>query len=93
MRREFFAAHSAEPAGAAQALEMIRARYAIEERIRTDKLAGQSKRGYRHDHAKPIVMHFFDWIDGQFEQQGLLPKNWSTYCSVAASIPHHASVS
>lgn len=75
VRREFFEAQSAEPAGAAQALEMIRALYAIEERIRTDKLAGESKRDYRHDHAKPIVMHFFDWIDAQFEQQGLLPKN------------------
>ena len=74
-RREFFEAQSAEPAGAAQALEMIRALYAIEERIRADRLAGESKRDRRHDQAKPIVTRFFDWIDHQFEQHGLLPKN------------------
>ncbi len=74
-RREFFEAQSAEPAGAAQALEMIRALYAIEERIRTDRLAGESKREYRHDHAKPVVTRLFDWIDQQFQRQGLLPKN------------------
>lgn len=74
-RREFFEAQSADPEGAAHALEMIRALYDVEERIRDDKLGGESKREFRHDHAKPIVARLFDWIDRQFERQGLLPKN------------------
>ena len=74
-RREFFEAQQADPEGAAKALEMIRALYAIEEQIRDQKLAGESKGRFRFDHAKPIVSCFFEWIDRQFEQQGLLPKN------------------
>jgi transposase len=74
-RREFFEAQGVEPDGAAQALTMIRALYAVEERIRTDKLAGESKRAFRLDHAKPIVAGFFDWIERQFERQGWLPSN------------------
>ena len=74
-RREFFEAQTADPQGAAQALEMIGALYEVETQIRTAKLAGESKRAFRHQHAKPIAAHFFDWIDRQFERQGLLPKN------------------
>jgi transposase len=74
-RREFFEAQNAEPEGAAQALAIIRAIYAVEEHIRTHALAGESKRHYRHDQAKPLVAMFFDWIDHQFAQHGLLPKN------------------
>ena len=74
-RREFFDAQAADREASAQALEMIRAIYAVEERIRTDQLGGESKRAFRHDHAKPIVAAFFDWIDRQFERQGLLPQN------------------
>lgn len=74
-RREFFEAQSADPEGTAHALEMIRVLYEIEERIRNDKLAGETKRAFRFDHAKPIVTRFFDWIDRQFERQGLLPSN------------------
>ncbi|NJL18353.1 MAG: IS66 family transposase [Nitrospira sp.] len=73
-RREFFQAQAADPDGAAQALAMIRALYAVEERIRERKLGGQSKLAYRHEHAKPIYIAFFDWIDRQFERQGLLPS-------------------
>jgi len=54
-RREFFDAQAADREASAQALEMIRAIYAVEERIRTDQLGGESKRAFRHDHAKPIV--------------------------------------
>ena len=74
-RREFFDAQDADPDASAQALEMIRALYEVEEQIRESKLAGESKREYRHEHAKPIVTRLFDWIDRQFERQGLLPKN------------------
>jgi transposase len=74
-RREFFEAQQAAPEATAQALEMIRALYAVEETIRERKLGGESKREYRLDRARPIVARLFEWIDRQFEHQGLLPTN------------------
>jgi len=74
-RREFFEAQAAEPDGVTEALEQIRALYLIEEHIRAHKLAGESKRNYRVTHSKPRVELRFEWIDRQFEQQGLLPSN------------------
>ncbi len=74
-RREFFEAQEADPNGAAQALAMIGALYDVEERIRSQRLAGESKRAYRHDHAQPLVVRLFDWIEDQFQRHGLLPKN------------------
>ena len=49
--------------------------YLVEETIREKKLAGESKRNYRLTHSKPGVEAFFEWIDCQFERQGLLPSN------------------
>lgn len=74
-RRTFFEAQAVEPQGVAEALEQIRALYAIEEKIRERKLAGESKRLHRLTHSKPQVDAFFDWVDRQFERQGLLPSN------------------
>lgn len=36
---------------------------------------GENKRLHRLTHSKPLVDAFFDWVDRQFEQQGLLPSN------------------
>lgn len=74
-RREFFEAQSAEPEACAQALEQIGGLFAVEAKIRDKKLTGEKKKEYRLEHAKPIVERFFAWIDEQFENQGLLPKN------------------
>jgi len=74
-RRGFFDAQAIEPEASGQALEQIRALYALEAQIRERKIAGDDKRLYRLLHAKPIVDAFFDWIDRQFERQGLLPSN------------------
>ena len=74
-RREFFDAQAANPEGSREALERIRALYLVEETIREKKLAGESKRNYRLTHSKPGVEAFFEWIDCQFERQGLLPSN------------------
>lgn len=74
-RRAFFDAQPVEPDASAEALEQIRALYAVEEKIRERKLAGEDKRVHRLLHAKPIVDAFFDWVDRQFERQGLLPSN------------------
>ena len=74
-RRGFFEAQTAEPDGAGDALAQIGALYAAEETIRDGKLTGQAKRLHRLTHSKPRVDVFFEWIDQQFERQGLLPSN------------------
>jgi transposase len=74
-RRGIFEAKDAEPHYAAQALEQIAALYKVEEEIRERKLTGEAKRLHRLMHSKPLVDKFFDWVDKQFEQQGLLPSN------------------
>ncbi len=74
-RRTFFDALTAEPAGAAEALEQIKALYAIEEEIRERNLVGDAKQLHRLTHSKPIVEMFFEWVDRQLERQGFTPTN------------------
>lgn len=74
-RRGFFEAQGAEPQAAAEALRQIGALYDIEREIRKRNLKGENKRLHRLTHSKPLVDAFFDWVDRQFEQQGLLPSN------------------
>ena len=73
-RRKLFEAQDVEPT-AARGLDFIGGLYAVEERIRTQKLSTARKLDYRLMHAKPIVEQFFAWINQQFEAQGLLPSN------------------
>jgi len=74
-RRGIFEAKDAEPQAAGLALEQIAALYKVEEHIRERKLTGEAKRLHRLMHSKPLVDKFFDWVDQQFEQLGLLPSN------------------
>jgi transposase len=74
-RRAFFDAQGANPEGAHEALEQIRVFYEIEEEIRKQKLTGQNKRLHRLTHSKPRVDAFFDWVERQFQKQGLLPSS------------------
>lgn len=74
-RRAFFEAQGAEPEAAAQALDRIGRLYAVEDRIREQKLSMAKKLDYRLMHAKPIIETFFAWVNQQFEAQGLLPSN------------------
>ena len=74
-RREFFEAQTAEPEGAGAALAQIGALYAVEAQIRDSKLTGEAKRLHRLTHSKPQVEVFFDWIERQFQRQGLWPSN------------------
>ncbi len=74
-RRTFFDALSAEPTGAAEALEQIKAMYAVEEEIRDAKLAGDAKQLHRLTHSKPLVELFFEWVDRQLQRQGFTPSN------------------
>lgn len=75
LRRGFFEAKQAEPTLAAEALGQIVALYDIEDDIRTEKLKGEAKRQYRLAHSKPRVERFYEWIERQFDRQGLLPSN------------------
>jgi transposase len=74
-RRGFFEALEADPTGAAQALEQIKAIYAVEESIRERNLAGKDKQLHRLTHSKPLIEIFFQWVDQQFERQGFTPSN------------------
>ena len=74
-RRAFFEAQDADPEGVNEALEQIKALYAVEDDIREQSLGGQSKRLHRLTHSKPIVDAFFAWVDQQFQRQGLLPSS------------------
>lgn len=74
-RRKLFEAHQAEPQAAAYGLDLIGGLYAVEERIRNQKLTAARKLDYRLMHAKPIVEQFFAWINQQLEAQALLPSN------------------
>lgn len=74
-RRKVFEAKNVEPDVAAQGLALIGGLYAVEERIREQKLGAAKKLDYRLMHAKPIVERFFAWVNQHFEAQGLLPSN------------------
>ncbi len=74
-RRKLFEAKDVEPTVATRGLDFIGGLYAVEERIREQKLSAAKKLDYRLLHAKPIVEQFFAWINQQFEAQGLLPSN------------------
>jgi transposase len=74
-RREFFDARTTDPAGTEQALARIGELYAIEQVIRDRKLAGESKRMHRLTYSKPRVEAFFEWVESQFQAQGLLPSS------------------
>ncbi len=74
-RRKFIQAENAEPDGAAKALDFIGVLYKVEDQIRKLELAGEAKRRYRVEHAKPVVEIFFTWVKEAMENQGLLPSN------------------
>jgi transposase len=74
-RREFFEAQGAEPQLAQEALRQIGTLYKVEEDIRAKGLKGEAKRMHRLTHSKPLVELFFEWVQHQLEQQGLLPSN------------------
>jgi transposase len=77
-RRLFFKAQGIEPEHAAQALKQIGEIYKIEADIRKGKMTGEAKRLHRLTHSKPLVDKFFEWVDVQFDRQGLLPSNLLT---------------
>lgn len=74
-RRAFFDAQAADPEAVADVLAALQGLYAIEEKIRELKLAGEAKQLHRLTHSKPIVERFFDYVERQLAQHGLAPAN------------------
>ena len=74
-RRPFVRAQPVEPEAAAQALDAIGELYAVEAQIREQGLAGEAKRRYRMERAKPVVDRFFAWVDAQLHAGAFLPTN------------------
>ena len=48
--------------------------YVIEDDIRVRALTGKEKRLHRLTHSKPIVDHFFFWVDWQLHRPDLTPS-------------------
>jgi len=74
-RRAFFKALNDEPTGVGEALEQIKALYAVEDKIRDLKLCGEAKQLHRLTHSKPLVERFFEWVDQQIVRQDFTPGN------------------
>jgi transposase len=74
-RRMFVEALEADPPAVEEALDQIAVLYKIEDQIRENNLAGEAKRQHRLTHSKPGVDAFFDWVERQFDRQGLLPSS------------------
>jgi len=68
-------------------LRQIGALYRIEDEIGQAQLSSEAKRVHRLTHSKPRVQVFFDWVEQQFEQQGLLPSNPLTKALACARAP------
>jgi len=75
VRRKFVDAEDLEPERVARALAFIRAMYAIEEEIRTQKLEDKSALEVRVSRTRPIVTELFAWLKQELAQSALLPGN------------------
>ena len=74
-RRTFVEAEKSEPTHVKDVLAEIQKLYAIEDDIRERNLTGEDKHLHRLTHSKPIVDHFFFWVDWQLKRPELTPSN------------------
>lgn len=74
-RRAFLKAESADPQPVAQALEMIRALYAIEAELREAGADGATILATRKARSEPIVDRFFEWVSAEIGKPELLPSS------------------
>ena len=74
-RRAFLKAEAIDPQPVAQALEMIRALYAIERQLREVGASEATILARRKDESTPIVDQFFVWVTGQIADPALLPRS------------------
>jgi len=74
-RRAFLKAEAIDPKPVAQALEMIRALYAIERELREAGASEATILARRTSDSTPIVDQFFAWVAEQIADPGLLPRS------------------
>jgi|688.fasta_scaffold157035_3 transposase len=79
-RRNFNEALGVEPEAASWALRQIQRLYEVERQAREQckaqpKTRRETLRKARHDHARPLVQAFFEWVEARLADQGLLPSN------------------
>jgi len=74
-RRGFVEAEQAEPIRVRDVLAEIQKLYTVEDDIRARRLSGEDKRLHRLTHGKPIVEHFFFWVDRQLQRADLTSSN------------------
>jgi transposase len=74
-RRAFLKAESADPQAVAQALEMIRALYAIERELAQAGADEATILDTRKTRSEPIVDRFFEWVSVEIGKPELLPSS------------------
>lgn len=74
-RRAFLKAEASDKAVVDQALERIRALYAIERRLKAGASDDAMIIEIRHKESRPVVEKFFAWIDKQIQDPSLTPKS------------------
>jgi transposase len=74
-RRAFLKAESVDPKPVAQALEMIRALYAIEAALRTTGADANTILGTRCARSEPIIDRLFEWVRAEIGKPELLPSS------------------
>jgi transposase len=72
-RRNFFEAKDSDPVRAHEALARIRLLYAVEAEAKAKSLSGTDLAAYRHEHARPTLQSFADWL--AVEVPRVLPKS------------------
>ena len=74
-RRAFLKAEASEPTAVAEVLEMIRALYVIEKRLRKDAADVKTIVTTRKGESEPIVERIFQWINDRIGDPSLVPSS------------------
>lgn len=74
-RRTFLKAEASDPQATGQALEMIRALYAIERRLKDAAADAATILQTRRNESGPVVETFFAWVDARIADPGLTPRS------------------
>jgi transposase len=74
-RRTFVKAEGVEPELTATALSLIGRLYEIEVEIAASALDGSAKLEARAERSRPVVEHFFGWLEEVLRERALLPSN------------------
>jgi len=71
--RNFFEAKESDPARAHEAIARVRLLYAVEQAAKNKQLSGAELAACRHEHARPLLQAFADWLAKEVPRA--LPKS------------------